>query len=66
MHAFIRQWISQRFDRSTADGFRILYGGSVNPENISDLMREADIDGALVGGASLDAESFAMIVNYDR
>jgi triosephosphate isomerase (TIM) len=66
MHAFIRQWISQRFDRSTAEGLRILYGGSVKPENISDLMREADIDGALVGGASLDAESFAKIVNYDR
>jgi triosephosphate isomerase len=66
MHSFIRQWISQRFDLSTADGLRILYGGSVKPENISDLMREADIDGALVGGASLDAESFAKIVNYDR
>jgi triosephosphate isomerase (TIM) len=66
MHAFIRQWILQRFDLSTADGLRILYGGSVKPENISDLMREADIDGALVGGASLDAESFAKIVNYDR
>jgi triosephosphate isomerase len=66
MHAFIRQWISQRFDQPTAEGLRILYGGSVKPENISDLMREADIDGALVGGASLDAESFAKIVNYDR
>jgi triosephosphate isomerase len=66
MHAFIRQWISQRFDRTTAEGLRILYGGSVKPDNISDLMREADIDGALVGGASLDAESFAKIVNYDR
>src|SRR5215813_4648657 len=66
MHAFVRQWISQYFDRSTAEGLRILYGGSVKPENISDLMREADIDGALVGGASLDAESFAKIVNYDR
>lgn len=66
MHAFIRQWISQRFDQSTAEDLRILYGGSVKPENISDLMREADIDGALVGGASLDAEGFAKIVNYDR
>lgn len=66
MHAFIRQWISQRFDLSTANGLRILYGGSVKPENISDLMREPDIDGALVGGASLEAESFAKIVNYDR
>ncbi len=66
MHAFIRQWISQKFDQSTGDGLRILYGGSVKPENIADLMREADIDGALVGGASLEAESFARIVNYDR
>lgn len=66
MHAFIRQWISTRFDQSTAEGLRILYGGSVKPENISDLMRGADIDGALVGGASLEAESFAKIVNYDR
>jgi triosephosphate isomerase (TIM) len=66
MHAFIRQWISKRFDHSAAEGLRILYGGSVKPENISDLMRESDIDGALVGGASLDAESFAKIVNYDR
>jgi triosephosphate isomerase (TIM) len=66
MHAFIRQWISQHFDQSTAESLRILYGGSVKPENISDLMREADIDGALVGGASLEAESFAKIVNFDR
>jgi triosephosphate isomerase len=66
MHAFIRQWIVQKFDRSTAEGLRVLYGGSVKPENISDLMRQADIDGALVGGASLEAESFARIVNYDR
>ncbi|MBO0859061.1 MAG: triose-phosphate isomerase [Chloracidobacterium sp.] len=66
MHAFIRQWISQRFDQSTAESLRILYGGSVKPDNISDLMRQADIDGALVGGASLDAESFARIVNFDR
>jgi triosephosphate isomerase len=66
MHVFIRQWISRKFDGPTADGLRILYGGSVKPENISDLMREADIDGALVGGASLEAESFARIVSYDR
>jgi len=66
MHAFIRQWIAQKFDRSTAEGLRILYGGSVKPENISELMRQTDIDGALVGGASLEAESFARIVNYDR
>ncbi|MGH7811031.1 MAG: triose-phosphate isomerase family protein, partial [Candidatus Binatia bacterium] len=66
MHAFIRRWVSQRFDQQAAESLRILYGGSVKPENISDLMRQADIDGALVGGASLEAESFARIVNYDR
>jgi triosephosphate isomerase len=66
MHAFIRQWILQTFDSNAADELRILYGGSVKPENISELMRDADIDGALVGGASLEAESFSRIVNYDR
>jgi triosephosphate isomerase len=66
MHAFIRQWISQTFDSNAANDLRILYGGSVKPENISELMGEADIDGALVGGASLEAESFSRIVNFDR
>jgi triosephosphate isomerase len=66
MHAFIRQWLAGNFDNSTAGGIRILYGGSVKPDNISDLMRQPDIDGALVGGASLEAESFSRIVNYDR
>ncbi|MCI0660941.1 MAG: triose-phosphate isomerase [Acidobacteria bacterium] len=66
MHAFIRRWIIDKFDVGTAESLRVLYGGSVKPENISELMREADIDGALVGGASLEAESFARIVNYNR
>lgn len=66
MHAYIRQWISQKFDKEAADILRILYGGSVKPENISELMKERDIDGALVGGASLEADSFARIVNYER
>lgn len=66
MHAFIRQWLTKTFGGETADGLRILYGGSVKPENIAHLMREADIDGALVGGASLDADSFSKIVNYER
>ena len=66
MHAFIRQWISGKFDKTSADDLRILYGGSVKPENISELMAETDIDGALVGGASLEAESFSKIVNYNR
>jgi triosephosphate isomerase (TIM) len=66
MHAFIRHWLSEKFGAEAANAIRILYGGSVKPENIAELMREADIDGALVGGASLEADSFARIVNYDR
>lgn len=66
MHAFIRQWLSSKFDSSTSNSMRILYGGSVKPDNISDLMRQPDIDGALVGGASLEADSFAKIVHYER
>lgn len=60
---FIRQSLGQEYSRA-ADGVRILYGGSVRPDNIDGLMAQADIDGALVGGASLDAESFCAIVNY--
>jgi len=66
MHRFIRHWLSGRFDNDTAEATRILYGGSVKPDNVADLMREPDIDGALVGGASLEAESFARLVNFDR
>jgi triosephosphate isomerase len=66
MHRSIRHWLSQRFDSLTADSVRILYGGSVKPDNIADLMRQPDIDGALVGGASLEADSFSRLVNYDR
>jgi triosephosphate isomerase len=57
VHRFIREWIASTFNTGTANQVRILYGGSVKPENISDLMTEPDIDGALVGGASLKAES---------
>jgi len=64
MHGFIRQTLTETHSKETADSIRILYGGSVKPENINDLMIEADIDGALVGGASLEAESFARIINY--
>jgi triosephosphate isomerase len=64
MHAFIRSRIREMFDETVAGSVRILYGGSVKPDNITVLMSEADIDGALVGGASLDADSFARIVNY--
>jgi triosephosphate isomerase len=64
MHGFIRQTFAEIQGKKTAESMRILYGGSVKPENIKDLMKETDIDGALVGGASLEAESFAKIVNY--
>jgi triosephosphate isomerase len=64
MHAFIRRTLAEIHGETVADGMRILYGGSVKPDNIASLMEKGDIDGALVGGASLEAESFAKIVNY--
>ncbi|MDQ3749226.1 MAG: triose-phosphate isomerase, partial [Acidobacteriota bacterium] len=64
MHGFMRATVSEMHGADIADATRILYGGSVKPDNISGLMKQADIDGALVGGASLEAESFAQIVNY--
>src|SRR5436309_5938699 len=66
MHAFIRRVFAQRHSESAAENLRILYGGSVKPDNIAGLMAQPDIDGALVGGASLKADSFAQIVNYNR
>lgn len=64
MHGHIRRSVAESHDSPTSDAVRILYGGSVKPENIATLMSQPDIDGALVGGASLEAESFARIVNY--
>jgi len=64
MHAYIRKTLSETHSKEAADSTRILYGGSVKPENIKELMDQTDIDGALVGGASLTAEGFAQIVNY--
>ncbi len=64
MHAFIRRVFMERYSDQAANDLRILYGGSVKPDNIAGLMSQPDIDGALVGGASLKAESFAQIVNY--
>jgi triosephosphate isomerase len=61
-HAFIRGTLSKISDETTADKIRIQYGGSVKPDNARELMSQADIDGALVGGASLDPRSFAQIV----
>ena len=65
MHRFIRRSLEQTHSSNVAEETRILYGGSVKPENIRELMAQTDIDGALIGGASLDAKSFARIVNYN-
>ena len=62
-HRFIRQCVAEQFSAGHAAALRILYGGSVKPENCQGLMAQQELDGALVGGASLDAKSFACIVN---
>ncbi len=64
-HAFIRAQIEKYFTDTLAKSVRILYGGSVKPGNVNELMAMPDVDGALVGGASLDAETFSQIVNYN-
>jgi triosephosphate isomerase len=64
MHGYIRHTISEIHGFDVASALRILYGGSVKPDNIASLMSQQDVDGALVGGASLEAESFSKIVNY--
>ena len=64
--AGFRGQLAKLFDTDTAAKVRILYGGSVKPDNVDDLMAEADIDGALVGGASLKAESFNRICGFER
>jgi len=63
-HKFLRNTAAASFTAEQAASLRILYGGSVKPENIKGLMAQAEIDGALVGGASLDAGQFAAIVNF--
>ena len=62
-HRFIREWTSNQFGPESAQALRILYGGSVTPENASSLMGQADVDGVLVGSASLDADSFYAIIS---
>ena len=63
VHAFVRERLAARFG-AAAQAMRIQYGGSVKPENVDDLMAQPDVDGALVGGASLDPEAFARIVRF--
>ena len=64
VHLYIRSLLEKEFGSALAESTRILYGGSVKPNNISELMEMPDVDGALVGGASLDAETFSQIVHY--
>jgi triosephosphate isomerase len=64
VHAFIRNVLAELYDNALASSIRILYGGSVKPENVNELMAEQDIDGLLVGGASLEVDSFCRIVSY--
>ncbi|OQY16790.1 MAG: triose-phosphate isomerase [Desulfobacteraceae bacterium 4572_35.1] len=66
VHSFIRGVLSGLYSEQTANSIRIVYGGSVKPNNIAELMVEDDIDGALVGGASLKAADFSAIVNFPK
>lgn len=66
VHAYIRDFLKTRYESRTAESTRIIYGGSVKPNNISELMALPDIDGALVGGASLDPPTFNEIIKYKR
>lgn len=61
-HSFVRSLVHQQFGAELGEGMRILYGGSVKPDNIADLMAQADIDGGLIGGASLQKDSFVSLV----
>ena len=64
VHRMIRQWLAKTFSEGLSSDIPILYGGSVKPGNVVELMAQPDLDGALVGGASLDAQTFAKIVKY--
>jgi triosephosphate isomerase len=64
VHRFIREWIARRYGPESGAELAILYGGSVTPKNIAELMAQPDINGALVGGASLDVDSFIQLVGY--
>ncbi len=63
-HAYLRELTRGQFGEEQAQAVRILYGGSVKPQNIKGLMAQQDLDGALVGGASLKVDSFAAIIDY--
>lgn len=61
-HAFVRDWLAKRFDAATAERIRIVYGGSMKPSNAGELLAKPNIDGGLIGGASLEGRSFADLV----
>jgi triosephosphate isomerase len=64
VHQFLRSMVEKSFGNMLAKSIRILYGGSVKPNNIKELMAMPDVDGALVGGASLDPETFSKLVRF--
>ncbi len=64
VHAFVRKLLAELYEKNIATQIRILYGGSVNSENVDSLMQQDDVDGALVGGAALKAESFDRIIHF--
>jgi triosephosphate isomerase len=66
VHAFIRKRVGEAHGPTVGDGLRILYGGSVKPDNVKGLMALPDVDGALVGGASLKADSFLQLVHFEK
>jgi len=66
VHLFLREMLEKKFGNKLAKSLRILYGGSVKPDNITDLMTMPDIDGALIGGASLEPETFSKIVQFQK
>ena len=63
MHSYIRKTISEKYNKSLANSVSIIYGGSVKPSNANDIFAQPDVDGGLIGGASLNSYDFAAIVN---
>lgn len=66
VHKYIRTVLAKMYDEEVAQSMRIQYGGSVTPDSVDGLMAKSDIDGCLVGGASLFADKFARIVNFQK
>jgi triosephosphate isomerase len=66
VHAYLRTVLASLYDEEVAQSVRIQYGGSVTPESVDELMAQPEIDGCLVGGASLDAEKFGRIINFQK